>query len=163
MPEDVIKLERIIRAPIADVFDHLVEAERLERWFGTDCEFDADKRSFSYWFISTERDDLDHRAFGTILRLEPYDRLMLEWSDGVFESTVEFLLKKVTNQCTFLSILHNNWTESAAYARMKQQNDWDFYLDNLRRVVEGHGDLRQNFYAQVVRRKSFIPSDDHKN
>ncbi len=149
--ESEIKLERIIKVPIEKVFQYLVEADKLEQWFYTECKLDAEERSFSFWFVSREKDDHNKRCFGTILRLEPFERLVLEWSDGEYETTVEFSLRQVTNKCTFLSLLHNNWSEAANYARMKQKNQWDFYLDNLRRVAEGQSDLREKFYSQEVR------------
>ncbi len=154
MPETAIKLERIIKAPIDQVFQFLAESEKLERWFYTDCSFDSDERTFSFWFIPASSGGSDTRCFGTILRLEPSNRLTLEWSDGEFESTVEFSLTVVSNRCTFLSLVHNNWNEASKFARIKQQNQWDFYLDNLRRVAEGGADLRETFYSQTVRRKS---------
>ncbi len=158
--DQVIHLERIIKAPIETVFQYLVETEKLERWFYTDCKFDAEARSFSFWFVSRQRTDYDSRCFGTILRLEPYDRLVLEWNDGEFETTVEYVLRSVTNKCTFLALHHKNWSEAASYARLKQKNQWDFYLDNLRRVAEGQSDLRENFFAQVIRKTSPVFSED---
>jgi uncharacterized protein YndB with AHSA1/START domain len=154
MEENEIRLERIIKAPIDHVFRFLAESEKLERWFYTDCSFDADERTFSFWFVPSASNGKDSRCFGTILRMEPSDRLTLEWSDGEFESTVEFCLKVVSNRCTFLSLIHNNWSENGKFARIKQQNQWDFYLDNLRRVAEGGADLRESFYSQTVRRRS---------
>lgn len=154
MEEQAIKLERIIQVPIERVFQFLAESEKLERWFYSDCSFDTEERMFSFWFIPSSQSGNDIRCFGTILRLEPPDRLTLEWNDGVFETTVEFSLKSITNRCTYLNLTHHNWTEAGNYARMKQQNQWDFYLDNLRRVAEGGADLRETFYSQTVRRKS---------
>jgi uncharacterized protein YndB with AHSA1/START domain len=154
MDESEIRLERIIKAPIDQVFRFLAESEKLERWFYTDCSFDTDERTFSFWFIPSSSGGSDVRCFGTILRFEPSDRLTLEWNDGEFETTVEVSLKVVSNRCTFLSLIHKNWTEKGKFARIKQQNQWDFYLDNLRRVAEGGADLRETFYSQTVRRKS---------
>jgi len=76
---------------------------------------------------------------------------VLDWNDGTYKTVVEFSLKRVTKRCTFLSLVHKNWAEDAIRALFSQKNQWDFYLDNLKRVAEGQSDLRENFFGQVVK------------
>ena len=150
-PAREIILERIIKARAEDVFQFLVEADKLEQWFYTECKISPDTGRFTFWFVSQVSKGKDLRSSGKIRILEPYERLVLDWNDGTYKTVVEFNLKRVTKRCTFISLLHKEWSEAGIHALFKQKNQWDFYLDNLKRVAEGQSDLRENFFGQVVK------------
>ena len=154
-------VERTLSAPPARVFAALTVAAELERWFFTEARTDPrESGSYDIWWRSLHDASRDHRRSGNYLEFAPGERLVFEWSgprsgpngwdQGVTIVTIN--LRPVSDG-TRLRLEHSGWPETpqGKEACRNHQSGWEFYVENLRRYLDGEPDAREHEFGQKVR------------
>ena len=130
------------------IFDYLVDAKKLESWFPDQAvtEPQLGGRYHFHW------DDRDGVWNGRITYFIRGNSLNYTWQapDEEYETSVEFKLSP-QGSGTLVELTHSGFTSNAAMDKMVK--DWEFYLQNLKSVIEEGTDLRATRRRPPSRRK----------
>ncbi|OHD75418.1 MAG: hypothetical protein A2V99_10735 [Spirochaetes bacterium RBG_16_67_19] len=148
MDRRTIDCEVSVTGAAAEVFSHLCEAGKLERWFPAEAKTDP-VQGGSYRFGFKRRDgSLDHERSGTFLLVEPARRLAYDWDFGLGKTRVEFVLSPNGGQ-TAVRLRHGDFEEGPAWdeAYRLHEAGWKMFLANLKSVLEEGRDQRAAMFG----------------
>lgn len=155
---DII-LQRELNVTREAVYRAWTVPSELERWFFTDCEADVRLQgTYRFHWRSRGNPEKDHVRFGTYLEVEAPHLLGFEW-DGFrlpFQAkptTVHVVFEDTDDGGTLLTLTHAGWGEEPEWQEERRSHiaGWSFYLDNLKRYLEGGPDLRFAHYGQLAK------------
>jgi uncharacterized protein YndB with AHSA1/START domain len=132
----------------AEVFSHLSEADKLERWFPAEAKTDP-VQGGHYRFGFKRRDgSLDHERSGTFLLVEPGKRLAYDWDFGQGKTRVEFVLSSNGGQ-TAVRLQHSGFAQGPAWEEAFRMHEagWKMFLGNLKSVLEQGQDQRAAMFG----------------
>ncbi len=130
-----------INAPKADVWDALVNPEKIKKYlFGTETK--TDWKVGSPIVFSGMWDDKPYEDKGTVLAFEPEKSLTYNyWSNlsGTVDipenyANISYTVEEQGDK-TLLTITQDGYKDEAALER--SEGDWGYVLDELKKVAEG--------------------------
>ncbi|MCH7787997.1 MAG: SRPBCC domain-containing protein [Acidobacteria bacterium] len=133
--QDALVLTERIRATRDEVFDFLVEPDKLLRWIGTDADIDPQPGG-KFW-LNVTGDDI---AIGSYLEVDRPNRVVFTWGwDGSLEvppgsSTVTFTLTADGDE-TVVELAHAGLPMGQDD---EHRNGWVYFLGRLVDTVSGH-------------------------
>ncbi len=146
MPKNYTVHTRIAR-PVADVYDAIVKADRLNRYFTNRSSGDLTEGAEITWHWNHYGDNVV-----TVKTLEPPNRIVLaldsrEWQktvDEAYEVRVVFELETLDDGATKLSISEEGWKTDAPGLKASHENcsGWTHMAMCLKGLVEHGLDLR---------------------
>lgn len=131
--DQVVMTERI-RATPDQVFDYLVQPDKLVRWMGVEADIDP-REGGKFWLDITGGDI----AIGNYLEVDPPNRLVFTWgwqgSDEVppGSSTVSFSLSSDGDD-TVVELVHSGLPGGAGD---EHSGGWTYFFDRLVRIASG--------------------------
>jgi uncharacterized protein YndB with AHSA1/START domain len=130
-------LRATIAADPANVFDHLVDANKLETWFPDQAVSEA-QLGGRYHFRWNDSDGVWSGRYTNFIR---GNTLAYTWQapGDEYETNVQIRLIPQAGG-TLVELTHSGFITNAALD--KAIKAWVFYLDNLRSVIEDNVDLR---------------------
>ena len=144
--------EIVVEAPRQRVFDALTKPSDLERWWTTRAESEPRPGGrFRYeWTFegAPERDHTQEGAYSTFVQGE---RVGYPWKVGSSPTQVEFTLEEREGRSS-LRLAHDGWAERMDEARGHHEQGWNFFLHNLKTVLEDGVDRRAEALGMRVRR-----------
>lgn len=153
-----ILLQRPLNVSPKRVFRAWTDPNELERWFFTDCQIDARLGGvYRFNWRAKDNPNRDHARFGTILDFEEPRALSFEW-DGFRikrqeKPTAVSISIEDTEDGSMLTLVHSGWGDEPEWQEERRSHiaGWSFYLDNLKRFLEGGPDLRPQHWGQLVK------------
>jgi uncharacterized protein YndB with AHSA1/START domain len=131
---DAVVLSERIRATPDQVFEYLVEPDKLVRWMGVEAKIDPSPGG-DFWLNVTGRDI----AVGSYVEVDRPNRIVFTWGwEGNDEvppgsSTVAFTLTAVGDE-TLVELVHSGLSESQ---NVEHTRGWAYFVDRLARAAAG--------------------------
>jgi len=140
-----------INAPADQVFNALVNADGLTRWFLSKAESDArtDGRfKYSWEFNNAEQNGSQEGAYSEVVANQ---KVRYPWQAGDVPTTVTFTISESGDQ-TAIQLEHVGFGAGENAEQLKEMHDgpWGFYMTNLKSYLEHGGDHRAEKIGQVT-------------
>jgi uncharacterized protein YndB with AHSA1/START domain len=146
-------LRATIATDPASVFDYLVDSNKLETWFPDQAVSEA-QLGGRYHFRWNDSDGVWSGRYTNFIR---GNTLAYTWQAPGDEYETSVLIKLIPQAGgTMVELTHSGFTTNAALD--KAIKAWEFYLNNLRSVIEDNVDLR----AQQRQKQRARPSRSTK-
>lgn len=157
--QNMVVVERFMRAEPARIFRALTVAEELERWFFSAAR--TDPRTGGDYRIEwqhAEEPERNHARFGTYRRLVPDELVEFEWHGtrkapaGDLPPTLVTITLTPRDGGTLVRLVHTGWPQNEDGAGLLKGHDmgWTFYMENLEAWLTGGPDRRREMFGQLV-------------
>jgi uncharacterized protein YndB with AHSA1/START domain len=148
---NVIDQSISIEASSEQVFNALVDANGLTRWFLSKAESEAKaggKFKYSWEFNDAEQNGSQEGAYSEVI---PNKKVSYPWQAGELPTTVTFTLSDSGDQTT-VHLEHVGFGTGENSEQLKEMHDgpWSFYMTNLKSYLENGGDHRSAQIGQVT-------------
>lgn len=144
MSDRSIELSTEIHASPEAVFNALVDADELVRWFPSRAESDPRRGGgFEYAYEFEQDPSRDHSYGGQYRDVTPNERVSYPWNGKLGTTEVEFRLEPA-NGGTRVTLAHSGWGTGAEWDESLEMHrqGWGFFLGNLKAYLEGGADQR---------------------
>ncbi len=138
-PQQSVRIERVVNAPVERVFAAFTDPEEVVRWWGpagietSVAEIDLAVGGRCRWVMHPE----GHTAVlhGQITELDAPHLLAMtnQWEGNPNESVVTFRFSSVASQRTRIEIVHERLPEDVA--PIEYEDGWSAALDSLERYL----------------------------
>jgi uncharacterized protein YndB with AHSA1/START domain len=148
MDQRTIECSVNVAGTAAEVFSHLVEAGKLERWFPAEAKTDPVPGG-RYLFRFKRRDgSVDHERSGTFELVDPGKRLAYDWDFGPGKTRVEFILSPKAG-LTAVQLRHAGFENGPVWDEQFRMHEagWKMFLSNLKSVLEEGRDQRTAMFG----------------
>jgi uncharacterized protein YndB with AHSA1/START domain len=148
---NVIAQKITINASREQVFNALVDASGLTRWFLSKAESEArtgGSFKYSWEFNNADQNGTQEGAYSEVVSLE---KVSYPWQAGDTPTNVTFTVKDDGDQTT-VHLVHTGFGASKNPEQLKEMHDgpWQFYMANLKNHLENGMDLRAEAIGQVT-------------
>jgi uncharacterized protein YndB with AHSA1/START domain len=140
-----------IKSPRNVVFNALIQADELMRWFPTRVESDprpGGKYEFS-WEFANESENGSQK--GEYVEVIPNEKIGYTWTADSIPTLVTFHLKEMNGE-TIVELDHSTDQEGADEKKLHDDhaNQWGFFMMNLKGYLESEVDLRNEKLNQIT-------------
>ena len=136
-----------INAPVDAVFRAFTDADQLIRWFPNSAESDPQPGGkFKYFFDNPDQPERTHIREGVYLEVSANQELRYPWHIPEMNSTTKVAITvKESGSSTHVALVHSGWPTSTKLEEAVQMHTdgWQFFLQNLKAVLEGGQDQRE--------------------
>ncbi len=150
--------ERIISVPVEKAFRALTVGEEMEKWFFSRCETNpVIDGGFNISWESEVDPERNHSRYGRYIEFINNEKIAFEWGglkvDDENVRTIVRISLEPAEEGVKIVLTHEGWGESEEWqkARHGHLSGWQFYMDNLKRVLEGGEDRRADRFGQFVK------------
>ncbi len=148
---NVIDQSISINASTQQVFNALVDADGLTRWFLSKAESDAQtggRFKYSWEFNNADQNGSQEGAYSEVITDE---KVSYPWQAGEVRTTVTFSVSGDGDQAT-VHLEHIGFGAGENPDQLKEMHDgpWSFYMANLKSYLENGGDQRGEQIGQVT-------------
>ncbi len=148
---NVIEHSININASSEQVFNALVDANRLTRWFLSKAESEAKtggRFKYSWEFNDADKNGTQEGAYSELVKSK---KVSYPWKAGEIPTTVTFTISGSGDQTT-VDLEHTGFGSGEGSDQLKEMHDgpWGFYMTNLRSYLENSGDQRAEQIGQVT-------------
>jgi uncharacterized protein YndB with AHSA1/START domain len=133
MTEPVAKAEMVIRKPVADVFDAIIDpAVTTKFWFTKSSgKLEAGKRVHWDWEMYGFGTDVD------VKEIEPNKRILIEWGSYVGRTPVEWLFEARPDNTTKITVVNHGFQgEDVVKQAIDSTGGFSFVLAGLKAWLE---------------------------
>jgi uncharacterized protein YndB with AHSA1/START domain len=146
-----VKHSVAIKSPRNVVFNALIQADELMRWFPTRVESDprpGGKYEFS-WEFANESENGSQK--GEYVEVIPNEKISYTWTADSIPTLVTFHLKEMNGE-TIVELDHSTDQEGADEKKLHDDhaNQWGFFMMNLKGYLESEVDLRNEKLNQIT-------------
>lgn len=141
-----------VRAPAAEVYQALTEAEKLEQWFPSQVESDP-RQGGSYRFeFQYPEGGQGGTQEGIYLAVEPGQKVSYTWEAGGNQTQVVFTLTARGGE-TEVVLDHTGFGSGPEAEKVRDLHDnvWNAYMTNLKSYLETGDDKRNAMLGQITR------------
>ena len=146
-----IKQSVTIKSPRNQVFNALTQANRLMRWFPTLSE--SDPRPGGKLMLTWEFENANENGSqeGKYVEVIPNEKVSYTWNADSVPTLVTFDLKDVKGE-TVVELDHSTDQDGVDEKKLQEDhnNQWGFFLINLKGYLEAGADLRKEKLNQIT-------------
>ena len=148
---NVIEHSISINASSEQVFNALVDADRLTRWFLSKAESDArvgGKFKYGWEFNNADQNGSQEGAYSEVVANK---KVSYPWLAGEIPTTVTFTISDSGDQTT-VHLEHTGFGDGENSDQLTEMHDgpWSFYMVNLKSYLENGDDQRAEQIGQVT-------------
>jgi uncharacterized protein YndB with AHSA1/START domain len=146
-----IKQSIVVNASREKVFNALVKADKLVRWFLSRAESDprpGGKFRYEWHFQDSSQNGVQEGAYQEVI---PPETVSYPWEAGNQSTQVEFRLSDVDGG-TRVDLLHGGWGSGQESEEVRQMHAqvWSGYMNNLKLYLEKGEDQRAAMMDQIT-------------